>query len=74
MRHMRIKRVWNQRQALAPMGISTNVIRPFAGQVRTQLDDTRIMSLPVDIRYQTVLQNPDGTPAFMYGYSPYGTQ
>lgn len=61
-----------QRLALGPIGIDPTIKRVFSFEITTQFDPGNLLSLPVDPRYQTRLQGPDGTLVMLYGAGGYG--
>jgi hypothetical protein len=73
MRHVTIRKKWERRNALLNLGINSDLSRVFVGEVTSQNQDAKILRLPIDIRFQRKLQDPDtGELYFMYGVHPYG--
>jgi hypothetical protein len=60
-------------QALRNLGISADLVRPFAAQVRQAQDEARLARLPVDASQRQPLQDVGGDPFFFIGVDPIGT-
>jgi hypothetical protein len=67
-RHRREQRT----QALRNLGLSAELSRSFAGQVRQTQDEARLARLPVDASQRVPLQDVGGDPFFFIGIDDIG--
>lgn len=73
MKEMQDERDWAAREILGRLGIQARIRRLFQSESDAINAENFIRSLPMDNRFQTPLQDPDGRIIHMYGVTGYGT-